>query len=290
MSPSRPSKLDPPVDPGRDHILSEGEAELTLVEYGSYTSPSCHAAHEVIADLRDRFGNRMGYVYRHRFDDEVGQRAAELAEYSSEMKGDFWPVHDALMKRGPVFTERDLEEVASQFNLPPRGKDDTLSCQAAALRVQEDLESAQRSGVVITPTFFINGRRYEGPWDENTLAEAILGTLGHRLHAATVDFVRWGPSAGLLLLLISILAVVLANSAIGPAFERLWRANFGFQLGVSSFVLPLLSWVNHGLLSIFFLVVGLEIKREFTVGRLSTFRSGALPVIAAFGGIVVPIG
>jgi NhaA family Na+:H+ antiporter len=59
-------------------------------------------------------------------------------------------------------------------------------------------------------------------------------------------------------------------------------------LGTRAFAHSLLHWVNHGLLTIFFFVVGLEIKREFTVGHLATFRSGALPVIAALGGIVLP--
>jgi len=58
---------------------------------------------------------------------------------------------------------------------------------------------------------------------------------------------------------------------------------------VGGFVPPLLDRARHGLLSVFFLVVGLEIKREFTVGHLSTLRSGALPVIAAFGGMALPI-
>ena len=62
----------------------------------------------------------------------------------------------------------------------------------------------------------------------------------------------------------------------------------GFQWGTRAFAHSLLHWVNHGLLTIFFFVVGLEIKREFTVGHLATFRSGALPVIAALGGIVLP--
>ena len=59
-------------------------------------------------------------------------------------------------------------------------------------------------------------------------------------------------------------------------------------MGCVLLALSLVDWVNHGLLTIFFVVVGLEIKREFTVGHLATFRSGALPVIAALGGIILP--
>ena len=106
----------------------------------------------------------------------------------------------------------------------------------------------------------------------------MLGTLGHRLHSAALEFVRWGPSAGFFLLLMSVLAVVFANSPLGPAFANLWQVPLGLQIGGRGIVLSLLDWINHGLLTVFFLVVGLEIKREFTVGHLSTFRSGALPV------------
>jgi Na+:H+ antiporter, NhaA family len=193
------------------------------------------------------------------------------------------------MKGGPTFTPDNFDQIAREFKLPPRNEARATAGQAAKRRVQEDVESAQRSGVLITPTFFINNRRYEGSWDTSTLADAMLGTLGHRLHAAAVDFVRWGPSAGLLLLLMSVLAVVLANAPIGPAFDSWWSASFGFELNGRTFTLPLLDWVNHGLLTIFFLVVGLEIKREFTVGHLATLRAAALPVVAALGGITVPI-
>ena len=291
MAQSRPTKLDPPVDPERDHILGNPEAELTLVEYGSYACTSCHAAHEVIADLRDRFGERMSYVFRHRplEADDNARRAAELAEHVFERAGEFWPIHDALMKRGPVFTPDRFEAIAREFDLSPRDGSSAPGSKAADLRVQEDVHSAHRSGVIMTPTFFLNGRRYEGPWDEHALADAMLGTLGHRVQAAALGFVRWAPSAGILLLLMSVVAVVLANSSLGPAFASLWAVMCGVQVGGNGLILPLLSWINDGLLAIFFLVVGLEIKREFTVGRLATFRSGALPVIAAFGGIAAPI-
>src|SRR5690242_15031906 len=116
----------------------------------------------------------------------------------------------------------------------------------------------------------------------------MLGALGHRIQSAAFGFVRWGPSSGLLLGIATVLALVLSNLAVGPAFQSLWETRLGIQWGASTFNLTLLDWVNHGLLTIFFFVVGLEIKREFTVGHLASFRSGALPVIAAFGGIVLP--
>lgn len=263
---------------------------MTLVEYGSYACPSCRIAHEVVASLRDRFGDRMLYAFRHLpiSSSEDARRAAEVAEYAAETTGEFWTVHDVLMKRGPIFGDGELERIAAEFELPPDGEADAAERRAAQQRVQDDIESARRSGALMTPTFFINNRRYEGAWDESALGEAMLGSLGHRMHTATLDFVRWGPSAGFLLLLMSILAVVVANSPAGAAFASWLEVSFGLQLGAARFALPVFEWINSGLLSVFFLVVGLEIKREFTVGRLATRRVAALPIAAAIGGMIAP--
>jgi NhaA family Na+:H+ antiporter len=116
----------------------------------------------------------------------------------------------------------------------------------------------------------------------------MLGSLGYRVQTAAFEFVRWGPASGLLLALATLAALALSNSPIGPAFLTMWETPAGIRWGESVLVLSLLDWVNHGLLTIFFVVVGLEIKREFTVGHLASVRSGALPVIAAFGGIALP--
>jgi NhaA family Na+:H+ antiporter len=263
---------------------------MTLLEYGSYVCPYCHAAHEVIAHLRDQFGDRMRYVFRHLplTDRDQAIKAAELAEYGAETTGEFWELHDTLMKRGPQLPDEELERIAEEFDVPPRERRDEALARAAAVRVRDDAHSGLQSGARVTPTFFINGRRYEGAWDESALAEAMLDSLGHRLHAATVDFVRWAPSTGLLLLLMTVLALGLSNSPMGPAFEAFWQAPLGFSFGAGSYALPLVDWVNHGLLAIFFLVVGLEIKRELTVGRLASRRAAALPVAASFGGMIAP--
>lgn len=282
--------LDPAVDLDRDHILGSPDAEMTLVEYGSYACRACYAVHEVIEGLRSRFGERMRYVFRHLplADNEDAVRAAELAEYAAQTTGRFWDVHEALMERGPVFTEGDLDRIASEFGLSPSEAANKTALSTAQSRVRGDIESAERSGVQVRPTFFINGRLYGGTWDESSLADAMLAPLGHRIQSAAFEFVRWGPSSGLLLGLAAIVALVLSNSPIGGSFAAFWETSLGFQWDDFKFTHSLLHWVNHGLLTVFFFVVGLEIKREFTVGHLATFQSGALPVCAALGGIILP--
>jgi Na+:H+ antiporter, NhaA family len=282
-----PQTLTVPINEARDHVLGSPKSDFTLLEYGSYACEHCHAAHEVVTSLRDRFGDQMRYVYRHLplTDREMATRAAELAEYASQITGKFWEIHDALMHRGTQFDEVELKQLASEFGLPSQ---DDAAAKAARARVREDALSGLHSGARMTPTFFINGRRYEGPWEEGALAEAMVGSMAHRVQAAAVDFARWAPSTGLLLLLGTVLALVLSNSSAGPAFAAFWHAAFGIQFGALNFGLPVIDWINHGLLSAFFLVVGLEIKREFTVGRLASRRAAVLPVAAAFGGMTVP--
>src|SRR3546814_823020 len=86
----------------------------------------------------------------------------------------------------------------------------------------------------------------------------------------------------------TVLAVTLANMPVGPSFLALWKTPLEVRLADGVFALSLLDWINQGLLTIFFLVVGLEIKREFTVGRLARRRAAALPVAASIGGMIAP--
>jgi NhaA family Na+:H+ antiporter len=275
------------VDAARDHVLGDPDAPITLVEYGSYACDFCRAANERLASLRDQLGDRLRYVFRHRplRGSDIARRAAELAERCPD-HDTFWKAHVALMTRSPELTEDDIAAVASELGIDAESSSE--AAQAAAKRVAADEQSAGASGVTFTPTFFINGRRYDGPWDDSAFEDAMLGSLGYKIRAAALDFAAWAPSAGLLLLVMSIVAVAATNSTFGPAFVAFWERSWGVTAVDTDYQLPLLDWVNHGLLSIFFLVVGLEIKREFTVGHLANLRAAALPVAAAIGGMVVP--
>jgi Na+/H+ antiporter 1 len=95
----------------------------------------------------------------------------------------------------------------------------------------------------------INGRRYDGPRDGNALADAMLGTLG-RVRAAALDFASWRPSAGVLLLLATIVAGALMNTGLGPSFAAFWEQQFGLTFGGRGFSLSLLHWINAGLLTL----------------------------------------
>jgi NhaA family Na+:H+ antiporter len=289
---SHRNRLDRPVTQD-DHVLGPDTAAITLVEYGSYACPYCRAANDRIADIRDQLGERLRYVFRHRplRDSDLARRAAILAECAPDADT-FWDVHVKLMSRSTTLTEEDLLVVAADLDVPvpETSSPETQLIEQARRRVEADERSSHASGVMVTPTFFINGRRYDGAWDESSFLDAMMGRLGHRVRAAALDFASWGPSAGILLLLATIIAIAITNSALGPAFEEFWEQHLGFTVGATGFDMSLRHWVNDGLLTIFFLVVGLEIKREFTVGRLSNWRSGALPVAAAIGGMAVPAG
>jgi NhaA family Na+:H+ antiporter len=280
------NRLDRPVD-ATDHVLGSPDAAITLVEYGSYACPHCRMANERIAEVRDEFGERLRYVFRHKplTGSDLARRAAELVECAGPEK--FWDAHVKLMTRSETLTEDDLAVVAADLGIVKNAHSEGVTPQATT-RVDADMASARASGVMITPTFFINGRRYDGPWDESSFSDAMLGSLGHRVRAAALDFASWAPSTGILLLLASIAAVVLTNSAFGPAFDGFWERYLGFAFGDVSFRMSLRHWVNDGLLTVFFLVVGLEIKREFTVGHLASRRSAALPIAGALGGMVIP--
>jgi NhaA family Na+:H+ antiporter len=284
------SRLDRPVDSARDHMLGPNDAPITLVEYGSYDCPHCRAANERITEVRGQLGDRLRYVFRHRpiTGSDIALRAAELAE-SAETQEQFWAAHVKLMTRSRTLTEEDLRAVADELGLSWQDTDEAReTARRAAELVALDIQSARASGVQFTPTFFINGRRYDGAWDESSFIDAMLGSLGHRVRTAALSFASWAPSTGLLLLLTSIMAVLLTNSSLGPAFSAFWRTDFGFAFGGAAFRMSLLHWVNDALLTVFFLVVGLEIKREFTVGHLATRRAAALPVASALGGMVAP--
>jgi Na+:H+ antiporter, NhaA family len=112
--------------------------------------------------------------------------------------------------------------------------------------------------------------------------------LVDRLLGPFQRFFATEAASGLVLLVVTAIALTWANSPWADAYHHLWETPATVGTPTLGLTLPLHAWVNDGLMAVFFFLVGLEIKREVLVGELATRRSAALPVVAALGGMVVP--
>ncbi|SKB36578.1 Na+/H+ antiporter NhaA [Daejeonella lutea] len=102
------------------------------------------------------------------------------------------------------------------------------------------------------------------------------------------DFFSSKSAGGIILLVCVVISLIIANTGAGEGFENLLAAELGRDFGIVNLRYPVLLWINDGLMAIFFLLVGLEIKRELVEGELSSAKQAALPVFAAVGGMLVP--
>jgi Na+/H+ antiporter NhaA len=163
------------VDPARDHIRGPADATVTLVEYGDFECPFCGQAESVIRELLASFGDDLRYVWRHLPLRDVhthAQLAAEASE-ASAAQGRFWDFYDTLLANQDALDPPDLRRHAGDLALDVERFDDELHHHDHAARIAEDVAGADASGVTGTPSFFINGRRYSGAYDIDTLAAAV---------------------------------------------------------------------------------------------------------------------
>lgn len=103
-----------------------------------------------------------------------------------------------------------------------------------------------------------------------------------------VRFLRIESASGIVLLICTVVALSLANSPWSDAFAEFWQTKLAFVVGSFELRKPLILWINDGLMTIFFFVVGLEIKREIVIGELRDPKKAALPIMAALGGMIAP--
>ena len=289
MSTQAPARLMPPVSE-RDHQKGPAIAPVVLVEYGDYECPYCGRADLITQELQERLDREILYVFRHfpiTTTHRHAQKAAEAAE-AAAAQGKFWQMHHLLFKHQDALEEDDLVGYAAQIRLDVDRFRRELQEGVYAERVREDFLSGVRSGANGTPTFFIDGVRYDGAWDLESLMEAIQKPLGRRVGSLAQEFTRLAASGGIVLLIATLLALGWANSPWSEAYFHFWETELAFTLGGLDFSESLLEWVNDALMVIFFFVVGLEIKREVTTGELASPRRAAMPIAAALGGMVVP--
>jgi|SRR5579862_2433328 len=159
----------------RDHADGPATAGVTLVEYGDYECPHCGRAYPIVKEIQRRLKTRLRFVFRNFPLSESHPHALHAAEAAegAAAQGHFWEMHDALFEHQQALDDRHLVGYAKAIGLDEAKFSQELSTHAHAPRVREDFQSGVRSGVNGTPTFFINGVRYDDSWDLETLLSAL---------------------------------------------------------------------------------------------------------------------
>jgi protein-disulfide isomerase len=146
------------------------------VEYGDYQCPYCGEAHPVIERLQKALGKKLRFVFRNFPLTEAhpyALMAAEAAE-AAALQGKFWEMHDWIYENQEMLDPEVLPEWAEELGLDVKELAAGMKQRAVLKRIEEDRSSGLGSGVNGTPSFFINGKQYEGEADYDSMHEALL--------------------------------------------------------------------------------------------------------------------
>jgi protein-disulfide isomerase len=166
--------LTPPVS-ARDHVAGPPDASIVLVEYGDFECPFCAAAEPTLKALRRALADTLLFAFRHFPLAEAhpyAMHAAEAAE-AAGAQGKFWQMHDYLFAHQSALEDSDLIEAAAAVGCDVERFVREMAENRHEARVREDFHSGIRSGVNGTPSLFINGVRYDGPRDLDSLLAVI---------------------------------------------------------------------------------------------------------------------
>ena len=161
-------------DPERDHISGSADESIRLLEYGDYECPFCGEAQPIVKEIQRRLGDDF-FAFRHFPLTNIHPRsehAAEAAE-AAATQGDFWGMHNTLFENQEALEDEDLATYAADLGLDETRLIREVASSIYAPRIREDFRSGVRGGVNGTPTFFINGERYDGTRDLKNLLNAL---------------------------------------------------------------------------------------------------------------------
>lgn len=265
------------------------EPKIELVAYRNLKQKiSVEASASLRESLKD-YGEQLQFSYKYAPDikkDPTTLLAAKaILAAENQNKGEELYQHLNGKNR---FTKEKIFALAQQLGLEMVSFEEAYNSKELELTVHEHIEDAKKSGLHVLPGITIDGIAYNGAWDNKSLFKAIDKRGAKRAHVAMERFFEWGASAAIVLIVATIAALLLVNIGFSDLYEGWRHTPFGFLLGENSFSLSTEVWINDFLMAIFFLLIGLEIKKEILDGELSDAKSAAMPVIGAVGGMLIP--
>lgn len=171
---TRPTRLLLPIRPF-DHVHGPADAPYTLVEYGDYECPDCGRLYVILRDFQREIPSNLRVVFRHYPLSGIhphAQQAAEAAE-AAGTQGKFWEMHTLLFERQDALQPKDLIRYAGELTLDVKRFRYELKHQTYRDRVRADFIAGVQNGVFGTPGLFLNGARYDGDWDRDSLVKLL---------------------------------------------------------------------------------------------------------------------
>jgi protein-disulfide isomerase len=162
-------------DPERDHISGSADGLVRLLEYGDYECPFCAEVQPIVKEIQRRLSDDLLFGFRNFPLTNIhphSEHAAEAAE-AAGVQGNFWDMHDLLFENQGALEDDDLAAYAAELGLDQTRLIREVIWKIYTERIREDFKSGVRGGVNGTPTFFINGERYDGPLDLKNLLNAL---------------------------------------------------------------------------------------------------------------------
>lgn len=162
-------------DPERDHISGSADGSIKLLEYSDYECPFCAEAQPIVKEIQRRLGDDLLFAFRNFPLTQIhphSEHVSEAAE-AAGARGNFWAMHDLLFENQRALEDEDLAEYATELGLDETRLIREVTSNVYAPRIREDFSSGVRGGVNGTPTFFINGERYDGALDFKYLLDAL---------------------------------------------------------------------------------------------------------------------
>jgi protein-disulfide isomerase len=168
-----------------DHFRGSLDAPVIVVEYADFECPYCRSANSAIEELISELGSSLCFVFRH-FPLRSSHPNAELAAVAAEaadLQGQFWPMHHLLYDNQEDISLTTVKEMAQALDLDMERFEQEIHRPDLLERVLADFRGGVRSGVNGTPSFYINGLKYEGPVSLGAVGDQIDGILHGRRHS-----------------------------------------------------------------------------------------------------------
>ena len=160
-----------PAVNSNDHIYGNLHAPLELVEYGDYECPFCGQAYPIVKNIQKKLGWDLKFIFRNFPLRKIHPHAypAAVATEAAALQGKFWEMHDIIFENQKTLEPENILSFANNIGLDVNRFEMDIANEDLYLKAKRDFESGMKSGVNRTPTFFVNGRKFNGDWSKGQL-------------------------------------------------------------------------------------------------------------------------